>query len=146
VYAGVVTGQSVVFVATFWATVAGCAQRPDGVPVITVCEALRSLSAWRGKTVVVVGLAGWTFEGTFMHEKCEPDDAVLIQGRRWASMMAIRATESTRNREATEASFPADEALLWRRLREVNGFASDASGNFWGSYHGAARFAGAPVV
>jgi hypothetical protein len=95
------------------------AQETPAPPVLTVCEALRNFNLYRGKDVVIVGSYGWTFEGNFMHEKCDPDDLILIQGHRWLSMIAVWPTDKSAEVQST---FPVDEAILRKKLSEVNDY------------------------
>jgi hypothetical protein len=81
-------------------------------PVLTVCEALQDLKAYNGKDVVIVARSGFTFEGTFLGEHCEPDDRTLIQGHRWSSMIAI-------GRSLPSIDVASDEALIRRKLEDL---------------------------
>ena len=98
----------------------------QALPVITVCEALEHIALYRDKNVVVVGLSNWTFEGSFIHERCESDGRILVQGYRWPS--AIELSHAAPASETSE-SFPVDEAVLRAkvaRLSDYHGSASDA--------------------
>jgi hypothetical protein len=90
--------------------------------VLTVCEALRDLNLYTGKVVVIVGHSGFTFDGTFMHEKCDPDDRILIQGHRWLSMIAVGAEKPAEQNK----TFPVDEGILREKLSQLNEYLSDA--------------------
>ncbi len=119
----VIRSGSSALLAAYWACMGVCyAQRPVPVPILTVCEALRSLDAYRGRPVVVVGHTGFTFEGVFMSEPCEPDDRILIHGRRWVSMMQVGSLQPAKYSEKTDPDFPVEEVLLWRKLRDVIGY------------------------
>jgi hypothetical protein len=56
-----------------------CSPCAAPVPVLTVCEALHNLSKYRGQALVLVGLAGWTFEGSLIVQNCptEADKAAV---------------------------------------------------------------------
>ena len=82
-------------------------------PVLTVCEALRDIKTYNGKDVAIVGLAGWTFEGTFLSERCEPDGYVQVAGHRWLSMIALAGGGQV------EPPVNLNEELLLRKLAEV---------------------------
>lgn len=98
------------------------AQEPAALPVLTVCQALRGIEVYRGKAVVIVGHSGDTFEGRFLHEKCDPDDRILIQAHRWLSMIAVGAEEPAGTNEA----FPVGEGILREKLRQLSDYHSDA--------------------
>jgi len=132
VYSVVVIRHFVAFLATCCAATSGYAQ-VRAVPVVTVCEALRSLDRYRGRPVVVVGHSGWTFEGTFLHEKCAPDDFVQTDGRRWVSMMEVGGSPSGRDQKAARA-FPVDDEILWQKFNEVSAFNPEPSPDFWGNW------------
>jgi hypothetical protein len=82
-------------------------QESEPPAVLTVCEALRGISLYGGKTVVIVRQSGFTFEGSFLHEKCDPDDHILIQGHRWLSMIAV----GSETRELS-AAFPVNDEII----------------------------------
>lgn len=81
-YSVVVVRRFVGLIAVYWVTGVGQAQEHATVPVVTVCEVLRGLDVYRGRSVIVVGNAYWTLDGTFMDGKCEPENLVLLQGHR----------------------------------------------------------------
>jgi hypothetical protein len=89
--------------------------------VLTVCEALRDIGLYAGRDVVIVGVSNWAFEGSFMHEKCEPDDRIAILGHRWLS--AIELGRADPQASATE-SFPVDESVLREKLTHVRDYNS----------------------
>ena len=62
----------------------------------------RDIGLYAGKDVVIVGYSGWTFEGRFMHEKCESDDRITIQGRKWLSMIELGRVEGSSPTSRTE--------------------------------------------
>lgn len=115
--------SAVARLALFWVAIGlCCAQERIAVPILSVCEALRSLDVYRGRSVVVVGHSGFTFEGTFMDEPCESDKQILIQRRRWVSMIEIGTTQPSKFVEVPEAELPVAPVLLWRKLSEVSGY------------------------
>ena len=91
-------------------------------PVLTVCEVLENIDLYRGKDVVIIGRLEWTFEGGFLHEKCNADDRVLIQGSRWVSMIALGAAERSAE---TDGPLPVDEGVIREKLRPVDGYRSE---------------------
>ncbi len=93
-----------------------CAQESPLIPVLSVCDALRSLELYRGKSVVIVARSGMTFEGSFMDEPCEPDARILIQGHRWPSMIQLVSGSSD---APLLGAFPVDEAMLRAELTKV---------------------------
>ena len=86
------------------------------IPVLTVCEALRDLKLYNGKDVVIVGRSGWTFEGTFLSEDCEPDGRTTVQGNRWLALIHISDEDQ---RSGRYTGFHFDEELLRRKLVEL---------------------------
>ncbi len=92
-----------------------------GPPVLTVCEALRDIGIYAGKDVVIVGYSGWTFEGGFLHEKCESDDRIAIQGRKWLSMIELGRVEAPAG--ATEP-FPVEESVVREKLSHLSDYKS----------------------
>jgi hypothetical protein len=99
-------------------------------PVLSVCEVLQRLSACRGKVVVVVARAGWTFEGTFAHERCAPDDHIFIQGHRWLSMLQVRGPDH-------KGQMPVEDAILRAKLQHLRTLA-EADGDYgaWVAMYG----------
>jgi hypothetical protein len=90
------------------------------IPVLSVCETLRSFKLYRGRTVVIVARSEMTFEGSFMDERCETDARILIQGHRWLSMIELFSDSDT----ATQSgAFPVDETLLRAKMTEVKSHA-----------------------
>jgi hypothetical protein len=83
------------------------------IPVLSVCETLRSLKLYRGRTVVIVARSGRTFEGNFMDEQCETDGRILIQGHRWLSMIELFSDLDT----------AVEETLLRAKMTEVKSHA-----------------------
>jgi len=94
----------------------GHAQINRDIPVLTVCEVLRDLKLFNGKDVVIVGRSGWTFEGTFLSEDCEPDGRTTIQGNKWLSLIYVSDEDQ---RSGRQTGFHFDEELLRRKLEEV---------------------------
>lgn len=90
-------------------------------PALTVCEALRDIGLYTGKDVVIAGYSGWTFEGSFMHEKCESDDRIAIQRHRWLSMIELSRAEPPAR--ATE-TFPVEESVLREKLSHLSNYKS----------------------
>jgi hypothetical protein len=101
------------------------AQEPAAPPVLTVCEALHDINLYRDKAVVIVGRSGDTFEGRFLHEKCDLDDRILIQGHRWLSMIALGAEKQ----EGTNQAFPVAEDILREKLSQLIDYHSDGQGS-----------------
>lgn len=104
---------------------------------MTVCEALERLEHYRGKWVVLVGVAGRTFEGTFLSQHCEADGCIAINRQRWVSMFALRRIE--KGMESLEsAKFPLGEQALWRKVEQIRGYPrrSDDKGKWdgWGDW------------
>jgi hypothetical protein len=89
-------------------------------PVLTVCEALRDIGLYAGKDVVIVGYSGWVFEGSFMHEKCESDDRIAIQGHRWLSVIELSRADPP----ARPEPFPVEEPVLREKLSHLNNYNS----------------------
>ena len=105
------------FLSVSWTFAGGFyARGSPAIPVLSVCETLRSLELYRGRTVVIVARSGTTFEGSFMDEQCETDARILIQGHRWLSMIQLFSASDS----ATQSgAFPVEEALLRAKLSEV---------------------------
>ena len=53
------------------------------IPVLSVCDVLQHLSAYRGKTVVVVGHTFDSFEGGILSGGCGGRKSVGIGGKQW---------------------------------------------------------------
>jgi|SRR5215467_5783771 len=84
------------------------------IPVLTVCEALHELPKYNGKVVIVVGRTFFTFEGSFMNEKCEPDGTTMVQGKKWLSVIAFGSGKTNR---AIVVQW--DPEALDRKLKQV---------------------------
>jgi hypothetical protein len=69
-----------------------------------------------------VGRSNYTFEGPFMHERCDPDDRILIQGHRWLSAIAVGAEKPA----VPDQAFPVGEDILREKLRQLNDYHRDA--------------------
>ena len=116
--------DAAVFLALFCVPITR-AQESAAPQVLTVCEALRGIDLYRGKVVVIVGRSNYTFEGPFMHEKCDPDDRILIQGHRWLSAIAVGAEKPA----VPDQAFPVGEDILREKLRQLSDYHSDAQGS-----------------
>jgi len=92
-------------------------------PVLTVCQALRDINLYRGKAVVIVGRSSWTFEGAFLHEKCDPNDHILIQGQRWLSLVALSSDEKP---SGSGEPFPIEERILREKLSQLSDYEAAA--------------------
>ena len=90
--------------------------KADALPVLTVCEALRDLKAYRDKDVVIVARSVYTFEGTFLNEDCAEDGKIVLQGHRWPSEI-YRGGDGRPPTNKSEYKF--DEDLLRRKLLQV---------------------------
>lgn len=90
--------------------------KADPPPVLTVCEALQDLKAYRDKDVVIVARSVYTFEGTFLNEDCAEDGKIVIQGHRWPSRI-YRGGDG--RPPANKSGFKFDEDLLRRKLLQV---------------------------
>ena len=133
-YSLLMVGARLALLAACWTYAGGAyAQESRAVLVVSVCETLRNLKVYNGKTVVIVARSGWTFEGTFMDEQCGPDGRILIRGRRWLSM--IEQVNSTRDNVLQPLVFPADETSLWTKLTQVSGYA-EPTGENWVAVYG----------
>jgi hypothetical protein len=60
-----------------------------------------------------------------MHEKCDPDDRILIQGHRWLSAIAVGAEKPA----VPDQAFPVGEDILREKLRQLSDYHSDAQGS-----------------
>ena len=94
---------------------------PPRLPVLTVCEALHALNAYRKKDVVIIGRFSSTFEGGLLHERCEEDDRVLLQGHRWLAAIALSAAAEP---HAVNDVFPISDVLLREKLNESRDYHS----------------------
>lgn len=92
------------------------AQAQSKIPVLGVCDVLRGLDGWRGKNVVIVGLAEYTFDGTFLGDQCEPDGRVLLQGHKWVSLVAV-ARNNTHDQARVE--FPVSDEILQQKAHAL---------------------------
>jgi hypothetical protein len=57
-----------------------------GVPVVTVCEALKDLSRYNGKSIVVAGRLANTNEGVWLGEDCER--RIVTDGYSWDNIIS----------------------------------------------------------
>jgi len=114
-------GLKAAYMCALFVVVPAIAQAPGSlaVPVLTVCEALRDIGPYAGKDVVIVGHSNWTFDGSFMHEKCEPDDPIVIHGHRWLTLIAL--TRADVPARATDF-FPVDESVLREKLSHLSDY------------------------
>jgi len=133
VYSWLMVSARLALFAACWTCARGAnAQGSRPIPVLTVCETLRNLNVYSGKTVVIVARSGWTFEGTFMNERCEPDGRIVIRGHRWLSMLEVY---STRDDVVQPMKFPVDENSLWTKLAQVSGY-TETTDEHWVAVYG----------
>jgi hypothetical protein len=64
----------------------------QGVPVVTVCEALQDRDLYNGKSIVVVGRHGGTDEGSWLSEDCERK--IVTDGYTWANVISTTYARS----------------------------------------------------
>jgi hypothetical protein len=88
--------------------------RPEQVPVLTVCEALRQLQQYRGRGIIVVGLYGWTMEGGFLSENC-----VRSSDRTKRSTEELIALRFSPQAPPLPTGFVWNRAALEARLRQA---------------------------
>src|SRR5690349_6033342 len=132
-YSLLIVSSRLALLAACWTFARGAnAQESRAVPVLTVCEALRNLNVYSGKTVVIVARSGWTFEGTFMDERCEPDGRIVIRGHRWLSMIEVY---STCDDVVQAMEFPVDQNSLWTKLAQVSGY-TERTDEHWVAVYG----------
>jgi len=93
-------------------------------PVLTVCEVLTDLDLYRGQNIVIVASSGWTFEGSFLHERCEADDRILVQGHPWPSLIQLATAE--RPAFPTDV-FPVDDVVIREKLSHMSKYRSQDS-------------------
>jgi hypothetical protein len=110
--------RSILLLGAGFASATGASPGPAPPPVLTVCEALRNLDAYRGRDVVIVAQLDWTFEGDMLHESCETGDSVPLQGSKWPSIIALAHSEKS----AAHMPFPVDQPAIRQGLRRVNGY------------------------
>ncbi len=115
-----VSTRTSLLAACLTAVLAAQPRHSPNIPVLTVCELLRNLNHYRGKDVVLVGVAGWTFDGGFFDEPCEPGHRVFIQGHRWLSMVGWVS-------RGFSDQVPVDERTILDKLLQVRGYADIAN-------------------
>ncbi len=86
-------------------------------PVLTVCEAVRNLGTFRNRTVIVVGVYAWTFEGGFLSENCPERDRRTSRREEQAIQLAAAPGQAV-----VPDGFVWDRDLLQAKLKQAQIF------------------------
>src|ERR1044071_5099813 len=67
----------------------------QAVPLVTVCDVLKDLPAYKGRTVIVVGRSKSTMEGSWLDQDCPTK--LITDGYEWSTSISLSyiGTEST---------------------------------------------------
>lgn len=88
------------------------------IAVITVCEALKNLSLYNGKPIVIVGRLGGTFEGSWLSENC--DSSLITDGYTWSNIISTSYLRSeTEPPPPLPQNFKWDKELLQSKLKQL---------------------------
>jgi hypothetical protein len=91
---------------------------PDDISVLTVCEALKDLPHFAGKSVIVVGRFSFSDEGTWLDEDC--GTKVVNGGREFRPSISTSYAVSDFTAPPQKPSgFKWDERLLQQKLKQV---------------------------
>jgi hypothetical protein len=106
-----------IFLVVILATSAA-AESSEGIPILTVCEALNNIPEYQGKTVVIVGAVKATSEGAWLDEHCP--GSLTIEGRSWPySISAAYARGENDPPPPLPQGFRWDKIALRKKLSEV---------------------------
>ena len=92
--------------------------QPSDIPVVTVCEVMKELPAYNGKTIVVVGRFGSTDEGAWLSEDCTQQ--LVIKGHEWSNSISLSDTVgSTQPPPSLPKAFRWNKNMLFKKLTQV---------------------------
>jgi hypothetical protein len=96
----------------------GLRAAPEVIPVLTVCEVLKDLDRYEGKSVIVVGRSSSTDEGSCLNEECGLK--VVWGGREFDAQIstAVFASESAPPPQLSHA-FRWDKRQVQRKLEQL---------------------------
>ena len=90
----------------------------QGVPVVTVCEALRGRDLYHGNAIIVVGQFSSTDEGSWLSEDCERK--IVTDGYAWANVISTTYVRSQAEPPpGLPKGFKWDADLISNKLRDV---------------------------
>jgi hypothetical protein len=125
----------IVVLALYCLAVAGPAEQPAAVPVLTVCQALRGASQYSGQTVIVVGRAVDAAQGGWLDEGC---GLVLTFGDRKfpAAISTAYDADETPPPPALPKNFKWDKRAIERALAEVQTTSHLEAKAYWCAVYG----------
>jgi hypothetical protein len=114
----------------------GAADRDaGGIPVLTVCQALRDSTRYRGQIVIVVGRSVGTSEGSWVDENCGLD--LVIEGRKYPTAISTSYVVSQFAAPPSKPhGFKWDKRLLQRTLADVKRTTRLEYGAHWVAVYG----------
>jgi hypothetical protein len=100
----------------------------NDIPILTVCEVLQNLNLYNGKSLIVIGKAVATDEGSWICAECE--SSIITDGYTWGNFISTRYIL---RRSAPPPSLPQnyrwdDEALL-TKLKTLKGYSAPLDAN-----------------
>lgn len=105
------------------------------VPVFTVCEALKGLSALKGSVVVVVGRNAATSEGSWLDQNCE--EKLMTGEYEWSTSSSLAyVMNQTPSAPTLPKGFRWDNATLGRKLAEIKKTTSLRDADRWLAVYG----------
>ena len=87
------------------------------VAVLTVCDVMKDLPAYKGKTVIVVGRSKGTMEGSWLDQNCP--EKLITDGYEWSTSISLSYGRTDSPPPALPADFHWDKEVLGQRLAEV---------------------------
>jgi len=87
------------------------------LPVITVCEVLKDMSAYNGQTVIVVGRLGGSSEGSWLDADCP--QRVVQNGIEWDTIIALADVRGQAEPPSLSKGFHWNDQLLLKKVSEL---------------------------
>ena len=110
--------RAVVTIALLLSTRAALAQGDD-ISVYTVCEIMKNLAAYNGKTIIVVGRVSSTGEGVWLDQACP--EKLVTNGYEWSTSIWLSYTIGvTDSPPSLPRTFRWNNKLLSTKLAEVS--------------------------
>jgi len=104
-------------IAVYALAVAGVAANVPDIPVVTVCDVMSNMSAYNGRTVIVVGRYGHSMEGAWLDATCP--NSIVENGMEWGNDIALIDMSAQGEPPDFPKRFRWNDRLLGKKVSEL---------------------------